>query len=316
MCYMSLSCYYGILSGERIPHYLCTRHTMVEADLSAPLVDLWGYHESRREGTVSLLSLKAEIAERIFSQCNLCERACRVDRQEKAGECGVRRPLIASEFLHWGEEDPLVPSHTVFFSGCNFHCVFCQNHDISQEIGGVAIPEKTMARIVGERGGRNLNLVGGEPTPNLAYILRVLGILEARIPVVWNSNMYMTEETMRILDGVIDVYLTDFKYGNSTCAKKYSGIEDYFEIVTRNHLLAEQQAELIIRHLVMPGHLECCTRPVLKWISENLHSVVNVMFQYRPEYKAHLYPEIDRYLTGEEKREALGYAREFGIELI
>ena len=151
-----------------------------------------------------------------------------------------------------------------------------------------------------------MNFVGGDPTPNLNYILQVLKACTAAIPVVWNSNMYLTEKSMQLLDGVTDLYLTDFKYGNDECAKKLSKAEDYMKIVPRNHLLAEKNADVIIRHLVLPGHLECCTYPALEWISKNLKkSVVNIMFQYRPDFNAMDYPGIDRYLTYEEKKRAL-----------
>ena len=265
------------------------------------------------------LSAKAEDASRILSSCVLCERRCSVDRTAgEKGFCGVLSPKISSEFLHLGEEPELVPSYTIFFSGCTFSCVFCQNWDISQNPGGGAeISAETLAKMINRVSARNVNWVGGDPTPNLAYILEVLTLVEKNIPQVWNSNMYLTEESLALLDGVVDVYLTDFKYGEGECAIRYSNAPDYWSIVTRNHLEARHQAEVIIRHLMLPGHIECCTKPILSWISENLSGVrVNIMDQYRPEYKACDFPELNHRIDTNEFREALDYGRKLGLNLV
>ena len=314
---MMLNHYHAIGKKERLPHYMVTRDTLIKADVHDSTEKLWAALEQKERGETSLLDVKIEIANRIFSHCQFCERRCGVNRPKEVGSCNVREPRVESEFPHIGEEPVLVPSHTIFFSGCNFHCVHCQNWSISQIITGTFISPRKLAKIIEVRALRNMNFVGGDPTPNLNYILQVLKECNARTPVIWNSNMYLTEESMRLLDGVVDLYLTDFKYGNDSCAEELSDVESYFSIVSRNHILAEKNADVIIRHLVLPNHLECCTRPVLKWISENLKkSVVNVMFQYRPEYNAMDNPKIDRFLTYEEKKKALDIAEEYHITLI
>ncbi len=219
----------------------------------------------------SYLDLKVKLAERVSRYCHFCEKACGVDRRYEKGGCGVGDPLIASEFLHVGEEPPLVPSHTVFFAGCNFNCVYCQNWDISQQPNrGIPISEENLALIVGKRrseGSRNVNFVGGDPTPNLPYVIRTMQLVKENIPVVWNSNLYLSLDAMHILDGFADLYLTDFKYGNNECAQRLSGIPDY---LGRNHQMAWKAGDMIIRHLVLPNHMECCSKPILNWISENL----------------------------------------------
>ncbi|MFH0860567.1 MAG: radical SAM protein [Candidatus Altiarchaeota archaeon] len=262
---------------------------------------------------------RAEQADIIFKSCRFCERRCRVDRSiGRKGICGVLDARISNEFLHLGEEPELVPSHTIFFTGCTFKCVFCQNWDISQyPDGGASIRPENLARVIKSRGCRNVNWVGGDPTPNLNYILRVLTFLDKNIAQVWNSNMYLSEESMQLLEGVIDVYLTDFKYGCDECAMRLSSAPYYWRIMTRNHLLASQQCELLIRHLVLPGHFYCCTKPVLDWIAENVPDArVNVMDQYRPEYRACDYDEISEKLTGEEYSEAHAYAKDLGLSLV
>jgi putative pyruvate formate lyase activating enzyme len=126
----------------------------------------------------------------------------------------------------------------------------------------------------------------------------------------------MSLEAMKLLFGTQDVYLTDFKYGNDACALKYSKVPNYWKIVTRNHRLAFADAELIIRQLVLPANVECCTRPVLKWIADNLGNMVrvNLMDQYRPEAKAYEYPEISRRLDAAEFEKAVEIAREVGLK--
>ncbi len=219
-------------------------------------------------------------------------------------------------FHHYGEEPELVPSFTIFFSGCNFHCQFCQNYDISQKITGYEVQPKELAKKLEKISARNINWVGGSPTPNLLYILETLKNYEGDMPSVWNSNMYMSEDTMRLLNGTQDVYLTDLKYGNDECALRLSKVKNYTEVVERNHVLAKKQAELIVRHLVLPNHLECCTTEVAKFVSEKLgkNTRFNLMFQYRPIYKSYRYDEINRTLRKEEVSRALEIVKDEGLE--
>ncbi|MDI6707710.1 MAG: radical SAM protein, partial [Candidatus Thermoplasmatota archaeon] len=292
--------------------------------------ELWKEHDKamrtkKSKGSRTLFEIKLELAKRMLEECRFCERRCLVNRAKgELGHCKVGTPKIATEFIHWGEEPELIPSYTIFFASCTFHCVYCQNWDISQyPDAGISIACERLAQLIERRyrlrEARNLNLVGGEPTPNLEYILEALGYCNANIPVVWNSNMYMTEESMKILDGIVDIYLTDFKYGNDKCAKRLSEVDNYFEIVSRNHKIANKQCELIIRHLVLPNHIECCTKPILDWVANNLsleNVRVNVMAQYRPEYRAHEYEDINRRLTLREFEEAYDYGKRLGLDLI
>lgn len=307
----------------------------IEACKKSDINPLWEEHESLRadfndkyskftfndlkKPDFSYIDLKIKIAENIFENCYFCERKCYVNRNTSTGFCGVLNSKIASEFLHIGEEAPLVPSHTIFFTGCNFRCVYCQNFDISQfPESGAEISEENLAKIIDKRrmeGSRNVNFVGGDPTPNLLYILKTIRLSKENIPVIWNSNFYMSEDTMKLLDGFVDLYLSDFKYGPSDCAEKLSEVPDYWNIITRNHLMAKKAGDIIIRHLVLPNHVECCSKPILKWISENLgnETVVNIMGQYRPVYRADEFPEIMRYPGHEEIEETVNYAKRIGL---
>jgi putative pyruvate formate lyase activating enzyme len=338
----SLRRYFAVMEGKLPARFLVCKRVKAKVDLPASDEELWSAHErglkefrrllakidggkikleDLKKPEVSLLDLKIELARRILKSCHFCERRCGVDRTAgEAGFCGVgEKSRVASEFMHYGEESVLVPSYTIFFNGCTFKCVFCQNWDISQyPEGGVEVLPQTLAKLIEgakKDGARNVNFVGGNPDPNLHTILEALNKCETSLSSVWNSNMFYSLETAKLLFGTQDVYLTDFKWGSNKCALRYSKVSGYFEVVTRNHRLAFADSELIIRHLVMPSHLDCCTKPVLKWIADNLGSMVrtNIMDQYTPHYLADKYPEINRRITSEEYKRALEIARDVGL---
>lgn len=327
----ALSGYFEILKEKRLPRYLKSKSLGIDVELNADAGKLWEEHgrlvaslEDPGNGEdlfPSLLDLKLELAQRIFHDCRLCERRCKKNRAEEKGVCSTGRAMVASKFVHWGEEPELIPSYTIFFSRCTFQCIFCQNWDISQYDAGEFIDPNRLASDIERKFGsvRNVNWVGGEPTPNLPYILEVLAACNARTPQVWNSNMYMSSETMSLLHGIADLYLTDFKYGNDGCAKRLSNVPEYFPVVSRNHRLANKQCEMIIRHLVLPGHADCCSKPILDWISENLDlgSVrVNVMDQYRPQFRASEAEELRSPLSQREFFAVYDYAKSLDLGLV
>ena len=321
--------YFKILRGNEMPNFHHLRRISVDYEEHMSLDELWKIHEDGMQllgeekfdeiEKKNLLTLKALIAKKLLRKCNLCEFKCHLNRYEVMGYCRVKNTKVASYFMHYGEEPELVPSFTIFFSGCNFRCVFCQNWDISQSSMGVRISPSKMGRIIEkafDRGAKNVNFVGGEPTPNLPYIIEVLTHVDSPIPVVWNSNMYMSEEAMNLLDGFVDIYLGDFKWGKDESARKYSKALNYWSVVTRNFRMASKhyRAEFLIRHLVIPGHIEETER-IVAWIAENLGKDVrlNIMFQYRPEYKAYGYEEINRPLNYREMQKAKEIVREHGL---
>jgi putative pyruvate formate lyase activating enzyme len=273
----------------------------------------------------SLMDVKLELSRRLLSHCCFCERRCGADRSGgEKGYCGVgAQSRYSSDFLHMGEEAELVPSHTIFFSGCTFRCAYCQNWDIAMHpASGIHAEPAMLAAVLQEgisQGSRNANFVGGNPDPNLHTILETIALLgrDGRfLPMVWNSNMYTSTDALGILDGVIDIYLADFRYGNDECASELSDVDDYFQVVSRNFKFAWESSEVMIRHLVLPGHLECCTKPIMDWVSRNMPGAYfNLMFQYRPEYRAALFPTIDRRLSDPERNRALQLAQEHGISL-
>lgn len=322
-----------IVNGAARPRFLTARSVSVE--MTSSQEGRWEEHAralerarsildepSRSEASPSLIDLKAAMAEPYMRSCSLCPWRCGVDRSSgRPGRCGVARPRVASAFTHLGEEALLVPSYTVFFAGCNLRCAFCQNFDLS------TMPDQGAERSAEElsrsldaaaaRWIRNINWVGGDPIPALPYVLEVLRHLRVGVAQVWNSNMYLDERAMSLLDGAIDLYLTDLKFGNDACARRLCGAEDYSAVVRRNHLLAAAQGEVLVRHLQLPGHLECCTLPLIDWLADRLPGVaVNLMDQYRPEHRAHEHPELRATLSRQERGRAMEHARERGLFLI
>jgi len=269
----------------------------------------------------SFLDLKIEIAQRILASCRFCTRRCGANRLKgELGYCKCGKEIsVSSIFEHLGEEPELVPSGTIFTMGCTMRCLHCQNWAISQwkEKGAISATEELAAAVdeLHSQGCRNANLVGGDPTPWLWHWLKTFRYVNCNIPVVWNSNSYYSVETAHLLAGFVDVYLLDFKYGPDECAARISDAPDYWRVCTRNHQEARIAGELIIRVLVLPQHIDCCVEPILKWTAENLGTEVrvNVMFQYRPEWRAHEIPELRRRLTRDEMERSIDLAKQVNL---
>jgi putative pyruvate formate lyase activating enzyme len=276
------------------------------------------------------LDVKIRIATLMGEACELCERRCRANRNAGAtGTCGVTKEArVSSSFLHYGEEEPLLPSGTIFFAGCNFKCVFCQNHDISTDPrNGVIMDPEGLGKIatsLARAGAKNINYVGGDPTPQIPTILASMPWQQVPVAQLWNSNFYNTSAAVDLLLDVMDIWLPDLKYGNDDCARQLSGVDSYMAVLTRNlvrvhdAMVVPGWASLIIRHLVLPGHVDCCSLPAMEWIAEGLPgALVNIMGQYRPEHLVLKhpddYPDINRRPTSDEIRRVRDRATELGI---
>ncbi len=285
---------------------------------------------------------KGELIQRIrllqefLKECRLCPRECRVNRLNgEIGYCGAGSELmISSAFPHFGEEPPLVGYHgsgTIFLTHCNLRCIFCQNYDISHQGAGqrISIYEMALAMVkLQEMGCHNINFV--TPThyapPIVASLPKAIE-MGLRLPIVYNCSGYESMEVIQLLEGVVDIYMPDIKYMDEKYSKRYSNAPDYPEVikkvlkemhrqvgdlVTNSKGVAERG--LLIRHLVMPGGV-ASSEAVLKFIAEEIsvHSYVNVMAQYRPQYRADEYPEISRQITHKEFLEAIRLAKGFRL---
>ena len=263
-----------------------------------------------------------------LENCNTCPHKCNINRKEKLGRCkGKDKIKIALYSLHKFEE-PCISgqngSGTVFFSNCNLNCIFCQNYEISQKGKGKEITIEELANIFikqQENGANNINLVS--PTIYAYQIIEAIKIAKENglnIPIIYNSNGYENLETIKRLEGYIDVYLPDLKYYYNELGEKYSKVNNYFEIATKAIKEMYKQVGspyidekgiikkgVIIRHLVLPNHIENSKR-ILKWIKTNLGDkvYVSIMAQYFPTYNA-MQSDLNRKLTKEEYKEIENY---------
>ncbi len=278
------------------------------------------------------------------NHCTICPIACGVDRAECAGVCGVggtmgigeRNPyetaFVARAARHYFEEPSISGtkgSGAIFFSGCNMACIFCQNIEISASITGKPVDAEELSDIMvhlQQLGSHNINLV--TPSPHTLLLLRAIPMARQKglsIPIVYNTNAYERIETLRQLEGLIDIYLPDLKYRNGYTAKKYSGREDYFDFASKAVLEMQRQCGtlvtdsqgiasrgIIVRHLVLPGSLDE-TRAVLDFLAENLplDTHISLMSQYTPI--SNLKPPLNRRLLRREYARALDYAVDLGF---
>lgn len=238
-----------------------------------------------------MLAAPSDRVRPLLSPCRLCELRCGADRLGgETGPCGVGLDArVYNAFVHLGEEPELLPAFTVFVSGCNLRCVYCSDgHAVDDPGHGVcASPEAVAARAAGRPGLRCVEVVGGLPDVNLLWVARLAERLPHGLPLALNTNGWFTPEALDAMEGWTHHLVIDLKYGPGPCAAELSGVQGYWEVVTRNLRLASGRFALLVRHLILPGHLECCTRPVLRWLSEALPDVrVNLMTTYRPLHLA------------------------------
>lgn len=285
--------------------------------------------EGKRKPRFKTASLEGKIKEafKMLESCNLCERVCGVDRTVgKLGYCRTESRLSVDAHYVDREEDLgfFVPIYNVFLLGCVLRCVFCQNYETSQvKCPREMITEKQLAKVIDSKSScKIVGFVGGDPLQQLPFILKTLSFMEQDVPIMWNSSFYMTEKSMGLLRNTIDVYSPDFKYGMDECARRLSDVSNYTSVIKRNLLLAAEDSEMIIRHLVMPNHIDCCSKPVIDFIAGSFGDTVPVhlMYQYRPQWKVRKNPEkyqdINRKLRKKEFQEVLSYADKKGLTYV
>lgn len=272
-----------------------------------------------------------------LNNCDLCPHLCKVNRTEnKIGRCKATDKVKIALYSIHNFEEPCISgekgSGTVFFSNCNLNCVYCQNYEISQLGKGKEIAIAELAKIFliqQERNVENINLV--TPTSYVPQIVEAIKIARRqglKIPIIYNTNSYENIETLKMLEGYIDIYLPDLKYAENELGKKYSNVNNYFEIATKaiKEMIRQVgttkidkngiiQKGVIIRHLVLPNKIQN-SKKVLRWIKDNLpeNIYVSVMAQYFPSYKAKENIELNRKLTQKEWSEIEDFIQELYIE--
>ena len=272
-----------------------------------------------------------------LEKCSICPHMCGINRNNgQVGRCKSSNKVKIALYSVHDFEEPCISgengSGTVFFSNCNMNCVFCQNYEISQQGKGKEITMERLAEIFLEQQNRNVNNINlVTPTsyvPQIIEAIKIARVNGLKIPIVYNTNGYENVETLKMLEGYIDIYLPDLKYAEDNLGLEYSKVKNYFEIATtaikemyrqvgspklNNDGIIEKG--LIIRHLILPSNIEN-SKKVLKWIKENMDKdvYVSVMAQYFPTYKAKQIENINRKLTKEEYEEIENYLYDLDIE--
>lgn len=266
---------------------------------------------------------RAAIARAMLANCHFCEHHCGVNRLE--GEVGLCHAGADARFFlaqtEVTDELELVPTFAIALSGCDLRCDFCitgaeswnpraGNHFNIEEVAA-----KAEAAL--ENGARTIMVLGGEPTIHLHAALGLVGALPDTAKLVWKTNAHGSAQARELLDGMFDVWLADFKFGNDICARRLAKISDHIRIVQENLLWANTHSELIVRHLLMPGHVECCWRPVAEWLAENLAGVkVNLRSGFWPAWHARWHPELRGTVSTDETKRAWRIAEINGLNLV
>ena len=271
-----------------------------------------------------------------LKKCEICPHKCKIDRTKQIGRCKATDKVKIALYSIHNFEEPCISgtkgSGTIFFSNCNMNCIYCQNYEISQLGKGKEITIQELADIMikqQEKGVENINLV--TPTSYTLQIIEAIKIAKQKglkIPIVYNTNGYENVETLKLLEGYVDIYLPDLKYYNDEISKKYSKVDNYFEIATNaikemyrqvgQPVLDEEgimKKGLMIRHLVLPNNIEN-SKNVLRWIKENLDNniYVSIMAQYFTTYKAKETDDLNRKLTKKEYEEIENYLYDLNLE--
>jgi putative pyruvate formate lyase activating enzyme len=271
----------------------------------------------------ALARQRAPVARAMLADCRFCAHDCRVNRL--AGEHGLCHAGAGARFFfahtEVSDELELIPTFAIALSGCDLRCAFCITGESSwNPRAGQAFNAAEMAlkaRDALDNGARTIMLFGGEPTIHLPAALEFVAAMPADARLVWKTNAHGSPEARALLEGMFDIWVADFKFGNDACASRLAKIPDYRSIVNENLIWAHEHSELIVRHLLMPGHIECCWRSIAQWLAEHLPGVkVNLRSGFWPSWYASNHAELRRVVSGLETSRAEEIERQCELNLI
>jgi putative pyruvate formate lyase activating enzyme len=260
-------------------------------------------------------------ARQLLQHCRLCERACGVNRLTgETGWCGCDAQSYAySEGLLWAEEAFITPTYAIFLAGCNLACAFCYastSNQAPQNCEPVDVPRVASSVRESPTPPATFSFIGGEPAVHLHTALALAGALPPDLPLVWNSNFTFSRECAELLQGCMDVFIADLHFGNDDCAERLAGLTGYLRVVGRNLDWAQGAGSLVVRHLVLPGHVDCCTAPGLAWLAARVPNVrVNILTNYLPP-ESRLISGMGEYLSEAEGQRARQIAADVGLETV
>jgi putative pyruvate formate lyase activating enzyme len=280
--------------------------------------------ECFRAGTRALLaSERAEIARAMLADCRLCAHDCRVNRL--AGQHGLchagAQARFFSEQVEVSNELDIIPTFAVALSGCDLRCAFCITGESSwNPLAGEPFDASAMAAKACEalqNGARTVMLFGGEPTIHLPAALDFVAAMPQEARLVWKTNAHGSAQARELLEGMFDIWVADFKFGNNTCTQRLARISDYVRVVRENLIWADQHTDLIVRHLLMPGHVECCWLPVAEWLGKSLPGMkVNLGAGFWPAWHVSAHRELGRTVSEAEMSRAREIALAHHLNLI
>ena len=277
----------------------------------------------RRRGRAFAAGLRARLARASLANCQLCAHHCGVNRL--AGERGLchagATARIFSAQIEVSDELELIPTFAIALSGCDLRCAFCitgkesWNPNAGEILDAHTIAERAIDAL--QEGAKTIMILGGEPTIHLPNALEIVSLLPDAATLIWKTNAHGSAEAREFLDGIFDIWLADYKFGNDDCARRLALVPNYNEIVRENLLWANEQSELIVRHLVMPGHVECCWKPIAEWLAENLPEVkINLRVGFWPAWQARKHMELRGTTSHAEAETARAIARDCDLNLI
>ena len=273
-------------------------------------------------GRAASAAKRARFAHELLSHCRLCAHDCGVNRL--VGETGLCRAGTEARFfsaqVEVSDEIELIPSFAVALSGCDMRCDFCITGASSWNpragAGFSAVEMARQAKAALRNGVKTIMVLGGEPTIHLPSVLELVSHLPETAKLIWKTNAHGSAPARELLDGMFDVWLADFKFGNDACAQRLAKTPDYVRVVQENLWWASEHSELIVRHLLMPGHVECCWRPVAEWLAENLPGVkVNLRSGFWPAWHAARHTELRGTVSPAESGRAFELAQRLDLNL-
>jgi putative pyruvate formate lyase activating enzyme len=266
---------------------------------------------------------RALAARAALADCHLCAHHCGVNRLAgEQGRChaGAAARVFSTQ-VEVGDELELIPTFAIALSGCDLRCDFCLtgaqswNPGAGEPLRPQVLGRRAAAALAG--GARTVMILGGEPTIHLPTVLEIVAAMPDTAKLVWKTNAHGSEQARVLLDGLFDACLADYKFGNASCSERLAGVRNYGPIVQENLLWASQRGELIVRHLLMPGHLDCCWGPVAEWLAEELPEVkVSLRSAFWPAWHADRHLELRQTVSRSESMRAVELARSLGLNLI
>jgi putative pyruvate formate lyase activating enzyme len=285
---------------------------------------IWSASTSRQvRSRAAIAHERGRHARALLADCRLCAHDCRVNRLAgETGRChaGANARFFSAQ-VEVSDELELIPTFAVALSGCDLRCSFCITGESSWNArAGTSLDPQAMADQAGHalrNGAQTIMILGGEPTIHLPDVLELVALLPDSARLVWKTNAHGSAQARGLLGGLFDVHVADFKFGNDACAQRLAKVGDYLRIVRENLLWAARDGELIVRHLLMPGHVACCWKPIAEWIAAEMPGTkVSLRFGYWPAWQAARQSELGRTVAARESGEAARIARELHLNLV